>query len=254
MNTLRVRNVELGAGMPKICVPIVGESKEEILSQAQALLSTPVDMAEWRADWFDSIEDSAQALDLLKQLRRILGQLPLLFTFRTAREGGQQDMDAHAYAQLNELATRSGCVDLVDVELYFGADVVATLISTAHQAGVKVVVSNHDFSKTPSQDEIVARLRHMQELGADIPKIAVMPQSKADVLTLLSATEEMVRRYAHGPIVTMSMGSAGVISRLCGEVFGSAITFGSAGQASAPGQMGVEQLHTALTLLHNAIS
>ena len=48
-------------------------------------------------------------------------------------------------------------------------------------------------------------------------KIAVMPQNKRDVLTLLSATEEMVTDYADRPIITMSMAGTGVISRLCGK-------------------------------------
>lgn len=118
---------------------------------------------------------------------------------------------------------------------------------------MKVVASNHDFHKTPSQDEIVSRLCKMQELGADIPKIAVMPQNKKDVLTLLSATEEMVREHASRPIITMSMAGTGVISRLCGEVFGSALTFGAVGKASAPGQMGASELRTVLTLLHESL-
>ncbi len=252
MNTLRVRNMELGTGIPKICVPIVGVSKEDILSQAKALLSTPVDMVEWRADWFDGVADPAQVTDVLAQLRIVLGDLPLLFTFRSNKEGGQRPMEPQAYAQLNIQAAQSGYVDLVDVEAFSGEEIVRSVIQSAHAAGVKVIVSNHDFCQTPSKDEIVSRLRRMQDLGADIPKIAVMPQSKEDVLTLLSATQEMVRLYAHGPIITMSMGGTGVISRLCGEVFGSAVTFGAAQKASAPGQMGVEQLHTVLTLLHNA--
>lgn len=49
----------------------------------------------------------------------------------------------------------------------------------------------------------------MQELGADISKIAVMPQSTEDVLTLLSATEEMRRCYADRPVLTMSMAGTG---------------------------------------------
>ena len=123
----------------------------------------------------------------------------------------------------------------------------------AHACGVKVVASNHDFDKTPDKEDIVGRLRKMQDLGADIPKIAVMPQSKLDVLTLLSATEEMNRLYADRPIITMSMAGTGVISRLCGEVFGSALTFGAAGKASAPGQMGVNDLNTVLNLLHKSL-
>ena len=127
------------------------------------------------------------------------------------------------------------------------------VVETAHANGVKVIASNHDFHKTPAKEEIVSRLRKMQDLGADIPKIAVMPQNKKDVLTLLAATEEMTTNYADRPIITMSMAGTGVISRLCGEVFGSSMTFGAAKKASAPGQMGVNDLSTVLDLLHKAM-
>ncbi len=60
----------------------------------------------------------------------------------------------------------------------------------------------------------------MQELGADLPKIAVMPQCRTRCADMLAATEEMAGTYADRPIITMSMAKDGVISRLCGEVFG----------------------------------
>ena len=113
-----------------------------------------------------------------------------------------------------------------------------------------MLLSNHDFQKTPAKEEIVARLRRMQELDADILKIAVMLRSKKDVLTLLAATEEMCSEYANRPVITMSMDGMGVISRLCGEAFGSAVTFGSAGKASAPGQVEAGELRRVFTLLH----
>ena len=99
-------------------------------------------------------------------------------------------------------------------------------------------MSNHDFFKTPSKEEIISRLCAMQEKGADIPKIAVMPQSKKDVLTLLSATNEMVEEHANRPIITMSMAATGVISRLAGEVFGSCLTFGAAKKGKCSGSNG----------------
>ena len=141
-------------------------------------------------------------------------------------------------------------MDLIDVELSSGEETVKYLIKTAHTIGVKAVISNHDFEKTPSKEEIVKRLRKMQELGADLPKIAVMPQCKKDVLTLLTATEEMAHRYADRPIITMSMAKDGVVSRMCGEVFGSALTFGTAGQTSAPGQIEVGKLREVLEIFH----
>lgn len=253
MNIVRVRNLEIGSGIPKICVPIVGRTKEEILAEAGIFSSIPADLAEWRADWFDDVFDFEKVTDILTALRNALGDTPLLVSFRTANEGGERAISDAGYLAWNQRVIQSGCADLIDAELFRGELLVRELIAEAHQAGVKVIVSNHDFEKTPEQNELLNRLKTMQQLGADLPKIAVMPQSKKDVLTLLAATEEMTRLYADRPIITMSMAASGVISRLCGEVFGSALTFGAAKKASAPGQMGVTELDTILTLLHKAL-
>lgn len=253
MNPVKVRNISIGEGIPKICVPIVGVTKEEIIAEAKTFESIPVDVVEWRVDWFEGVFDFAKVEDVLKDLNPALGDVPILFTFRTAKEGGEKAIDMDAYKELNIKAAQTGLVDLIDVEVFSGDDVVTEIIEAAHVAGVKVVASNHDFDKTPDKDDIVGRLRKMQALNADIPKIAVMPQSKKDVLTLLAATEEMATEYADRPIITMSMKGTGVISRLSGEVFGSALTFGAAKKASAPGQMGVNELNTVLHLLHNAL-
>ena len=253
MNTVKVRNTVIGEGMPKICVPIVATTKEGILEEAKAITQLPADVVEWRVDWFDDVFDFAKVEDALKSLREVLGDMPILMTFRTSKEGGEKAIEDAAYAELNIKAAQTGLVDMVDVEVFTGDEVVKSIIEGAHAAGVKVVASNHDFGKTPEKDDIVGRLRKMQDLGADIPKIAVMPNSKKDALTLLAATEEMATEYADRPIITMSMAGTGVISRLAGEVFGSALTFGAAKKASAPGQMGVEDLKDVLTKLHNAL-
>lgn len=253
MHTVKVRNIEIGTGAPKIIVPIVGVTKEEILSAARSFDAIPIDVVEWRVDWFEGVFDFARVEDVLKELRDILGDTPLLMTFRTSKEGGEKDIDAGAYKELNIKAAKTGYVDFVDVEIFTGDKIVSEIIDAVHAAGVKVIASNHDFDKTPAKSDIIYRLRKMQDMGADIPKIAVMPQSKKDVLTLLAATEEMTSCYADRPIITMSMTGTGVISRLCGEVFGSSMTFGAAGKASAPGQMGVEDLNTVLALLHDAM-
>ena len=253
MNTVKVRNVVIGEGMPKICVPIVGVTKEAILEEAKAITKLPADVVEWRIDWFENVFDFAALEDVMKGLREVLGDMPILMTFRTSKEGGEKAIEADVYADINIRAAQTGYVDMVDVEVFTGDEIVKKIIDGAHAAGVKVVASNHDFFKTPDKDDIVGRLRKMQDLGADIPKIAVMPQNKKDVLTLLAATEEMANEYADRPIITMSMAGTGVISRLAGEVFGSALTFGAAAKASAPGQMGVEDLKQVLTLLHGAL-
>ncbi len=253
MNTVKVRNIEIGAGAPKIIIPIVGVTKEDILNAAKSFAGVTYDVVEWRVDWFEDVFNYEKVEEVLAGLREVLGEKPLLMTFRTSKEGGEKAIDADYYTELNVKAAQSGYVDFVDVEIFTGDNVVSNIIDQVHAAGVKVIASNHDFDKTPAKSDIIYRLRKMQDMGADIPKIAVMPTCKKDVLTLLAATEEMYTNYADRPIITMSMAGTGVISRLCGEAFGSSMTFGAVGKVSAPGQMEAENLNTVLALLHDAM-
>lgn len=252
MNTVTVRNVEFGTGMPKICVPIVGETREEILEQARAIKALPADLVEWRVDFLHNVSSLSllTVLTFLSELRNELGDTPLLFTFRTKREGGEKSISPQGYEELYRAIIASKLVDLVDIELFLGPELMLRLVKEAHDNGVAVIASNHDFKKTPSKEALVDRLETMQNLGADILKVAVMPQSTEDLLTLLAATEEASQRLKQ-PVVTMSMGGKGVLSRVAGEAFGSAITFGTAGKASAPGQLPAKELRQILEALHS---
>lgn len=253
VQTVTVRGVTLGAGRPKIIVPIVERTEEAVLAKARSFAGLPLDMVEWRVDWFDGFASPDRVEHCLRALRTALGDTPLLATFRTAGEGGAKEIAPADYAALCKRIAATGCADLIDVEAFSGDAMVQDILCFAHQSGVKVIGSSHNFQTTPPQEALVARLRRIQAMGVDIPKLAVMPQSRQDVLALLAATEEMVRRYADRPIITMSVGGDGVISRLCGQVFGSAATFGCASHSSAPGQMEVRQLDTVLRLLEQAL-
>ena len=169
MNTVKVRDIEIGAGAPKIIVPIVGVTKNDIIEEAKTFHSIPVDVVEWRVDWFEGVFDFAKVEDVLKDLRTVLGNIPLLMTFRTSKEGGEKEISVSDYVALNIAAAQSGYVDLIDVEAFTGDDVVKTIKDAAHEAGVKVIPSNHDLFKTPEKAEIIRRLRMMQDFGADIP-------------------------------------------------------------------------------------
>lgn len=251
--TITIKNITLGEGMPKICIPLVGRTLSGLKQEAKALQALHPDLAEWRVDCFERAGDLAAVTEALGEIAAALSGVPLVFTFRSAREGGEQEISAEEYRALNEMAAASGLADLIDVELFGNEADVRFLIEFAHQHGVRVIVSNHDFAGTPPKEEIIARLRQAQALGGDLPKIAVMPQSASDVLTLLDATCVMREQYADRPIITMSMAGTGVISRLAGEVFGSAVTFGAAGKASAPGQIPAAELRQALELLHRSL-
>lgn len=250
---VEVKNVKIGEGIPKIAVPIVGTNNAELIEEVKGLKGIKLDIVEWRVDFYENVEDIEKVKEILAEIRAILTHTPILFTFRTKKEGGEREVPVEYYVKLNCEIAKIKQVDLVDVELFTGDDYVQEVVETAHANGVKVVISNHDFFKTPEKEEIVSRLTKMTELNADLPKIAVMPQSEEDVLTLLCATNEMKQKYANQPIITMSMAGMGVISRIAGEFFGSVLTFGAAKKASAPGQIGVEDLNTVLEILHKSI-
>ena len=232
VNPVVVRNIEIGSGMPKVCVPIVEETREDILSTAKAICSTEADLVEWRADWYEDVSAFSEVIKTADMLRSILGETPLLFTFRSAREGGEKELSLESYATLLESVAKTGFVDLIDVEVFSGDDAVPFRFVMRGRAA--------------EECQFITGL--LQQ--ADILKIAVMPQTRSDVLTLLSVTEEMSSRHTSRPVITMSMGRTGTLSRLCGEVFGSAVTFASFGKVSAPGQIAIEDLKAGLRLLH----
>lgn len=250
---VEVRGIQFGAGKPKICVPLIGKNNVELMEEAKALKELKLDVVEWRIDHHQDVEDISKMEEALKELRSELGNTPLLVTFRSKKEGGEREVSVAYYTELNKAMAATGMADMIDVELFTGDEIVKEIVDFAHSKDVKVVMSNHDFFKTPAKEEIVSRLCKMQEMNADLPKIAVMPQTTEDVLTLLLATNEMVTKHADRPIITMSMAGMGVVSRLAGEAFGSALTFGAAKAASAPGQVPVEKLAQVLEIMHESL-
>ena len=246
---IRVRGISIGDGMPKIIAPIVGEAAGTILCEAAAIRDSGANIAEWRIDWYTDGTQAACVAALAGELRGALGDIPLLCTFRTQKEGGAKPIQPDVYARLLMDICTTKSVDMIDVEAFTGDALVKEIIACAHENGVCVVASNHDFHATPAQSEILRRLTYMAQMGADIAKIAVMPRNNHDVLALLGATVHAADTLSC-PLITMAMGGAGVVTRLAGECFGSSCTFGSVGKASAPGQVPVAQLRDVLNLLH----
>ncbi|MGO2172102.1 MAG: type I 3-dehydroquinate dehydratase [Micrococcaceae bacterium] len=249
--TLTLGHVELGVERPAIIVPIIATAAETIASEGASIAADPsyssVDIIEWRIDHFDGHRDLEAVTAVLHKLRETVSQRVLLATFRTADEGGASEISPDDYFALVNHVSASGLVDLIDVE--YQRDNASACIAAAHEHSVPVVGSNHDFFGTPTEDELVERLRTMSEMGCDVPKIAVTPLSPSDVLILLSATDK-AREIVDRPIITMSMKEAGMASRLAGGVFGSSATFATVGAASAPGQIPVATVAAVLDAIH----
>jgi len=250
MSCVTIRGCTIGEGRPKVILPIVERTESAILEKAAEFSTLRAECVEWRVDLFEGAKDLRAVAHCAAKLRVALKDKLLLVTFRTKAEGGQTELSHEEYINYINTVIDTDCADLIDIEFFTAGKDLSALVLQAHSAGVAVVCSSHDFQKTPPRAELVSRMVQMQQAGSDLPKLAVMPQSRTDVLELLAATAEMADHHPETPIITMSMGALGAVSRLAGKAFGSAMTFANPGQASAPGQISLDIVNEVLDALH----
>ena len=257
MSEVSIGKYVFGNGNPKICIPVMGHTKNEILRHAREVMDEcerldeqyadypelSVAVIEWRADFFDDLGDSEALLDTLSALREMFSDRLLLFTFRTEEEGGElrHDRIGSHLGSLYEEVAKSGLIDLLDIEVSRGNYIVARATKIAHDNGVNVIMSYHNFQKTPHDLELETKLRNMEILGADILKIAVMPKNEFDTRRVMDLNKSMAEK-CFKPVVIISMGAIGMPSRFKGHETTACLTFASVSGGSAPGQLEVADL------------
>lgn len=231
-----------------ICVPIVGPTIKDIFSQVQEAAQAKVDLIELRPDmWMKDSHISEEEyiptiVNLVEEVHSKYEKMPMLFTWRTLAEGGETSLSNENYGNLLQAIVDQNVVDAVDVELFAYTDTIGQIIKEAHHQGLQTVMSYHNFLSTPKVKRLHIYAERMISAGAAVIKFALMPTTNEDVLSVLQFTKELTERYPQLPRITMSMGKLGQMTRTCGHVFGNCLTFGTLGQASAPGQVEVAVL------------
>jgi len=244
-----IRDTVIGAEKVLICLPLSAGQKSRLLAQAVEIKKLGPDLIEWRVDCFEHVEERNKCLQTLKELRKEIGSIPLLFTCRSGLEGGQSTISEAMRLDLVTGALISGDIDIVDIELSSGAGFIDSMEKVRAQNRCKLILSYHNFDETPDEEFIVDKLLQAEKMGADIAKVAVMPQSNGDVLTLLSATSRARAGRVKIPMITISMGTIGAISRLGGGIFGSDITFAMGIDSSAPGQLPIGDVRKVMDII-----
>ncbi len=252
MSKLKVRNLTLGSGQPKVCISLIARNFEELFAEAMRISEMDCDLIEWRADYFMYINDISFMKKAAYFIRYAIEDKPLIFTFRTLEEGGGQDIDPDYYFELNRYMVHTGLVDIIDLEFGKLTDSDTDVIKFAKQNNVKVLLSTHDFLSTPTETEMTDVIYDMRYLGADICKVAVTPNDMTDVLTILKSSDKIQTERDNIPFVLIGMGDLGRLTRMTGELFGSVLTFASSGKyQSATGQMSIEELRKGLDVMGN---
>ncbi|WP_296492466.1 type I 3-dehydroquinate dehydratase [Rhodoferax sp.] len=242
-----------GGKFPLICTPLVGRTLDKILAELAVVLPKQPDVLEWRVDYFDAIGDTAAVIAVAKAIKQAAGDIPVLFTRRSTIEGGEKIAinEAQVIAMYTAVC-ESKSIDLIDYEMANDAANIALVRIAAKANDIKLVLSFHNFSYTPDLATLASKFLTAEQLGADVAKVAVMPRDLDDVLTLLTATREASKKLRI-PLISMSMGPYGAMTRLFGWTFGSALTFAVGASSSAPGQVPIEDLNTVLAILQKSM-
>ena len=232
---------------PAIIVPVIARSVQEVIERVRTVQHVRgVDAVEWRVDWLNTMTPAVfdQVFTALAQILR----LPLIITVRSGSEGGHVNLSDADYASTVHQCIQVCSVDssvpyVFDIE-YARRDS-QDLLFEARTRGLPVIASWHDFHSTPSVKQIMQTVERMAAAGADVAKVAVMPKTPDDVLSVLTASLQ-ASQTVDIPVIILSMGRLGQVTRLYGGEFGSAATFATAGEISAPGQLSVGQVLSVL--------
>ncbi|GAB1487510.1 type I 3-dehydroquinate dehydratase [Aminivibrio sp.] len=246
---ITARGKVLGGPAPLVCVPLVGKTEEEIRTEARNIPAIAPDAIELRVDAWDFVEETGKALSMIGEVRTIVGELPVILTCRGHWEGGVKKVADEKKFLLYKEAAEAGFVDFIDMELACGDGKIREILAMLEPTSTPLIISCHDFEKTPSKEMIFSLLGAEIRAGAHVAKFAAMPRSEEDVLSLLSATLMARRQYPGVPLITMSMGETGAMSRITGGLFGSDLTFAVGSKASAPGQIPVAALRQCLSVI-----
>lgn len=248
--TLQMGNKSYSASKPMVCVPLTERTSEGLAVELEAINVAQADAIEWRADHFEDLKNKKAVSGVLQMLKQHAPECSLLFTIRSSQEGGaDRHLTDKETVEIISGAVHSGNTDIVDTEGRMSSEHIAFVRQITREHGVKLLISHHDFSKTPDTMEMNRWVEAAEKYGADIVKLAVMPNHKSDVLTLLGALVEWNDRL-NICTAAMSMGSEGLASRLVGHSFGSMMMFASGKKSSAPGQIPLEEARLVIDIVN----
>lgn len=208
-------------------VPLVavGFADKTPLYQISEAIKCGLDVAELRIDLYSSFDCAY----VLREVRKFKN-LPTVATIRIKREGGNwSGSDSDRLSLFRALINE---VNAVDVELA-SKSILSQVAALAHAANKLVFVSYHNFDSTPKLSTLNGIARKAKAAGADIVKMATFAKNKKDLQTLAMFTIE----NSDLGVVSIAMGSKGVVSRLFFPALGSRLTYAYMGKITAPGQL-----------------
>ncbi len=202
-------------------VGVIGSKRANIVSLAKMVKEKGADLLEIR---FDKVKGGGDDILLVKEIKKVVG-LPVIATKRPKYPGEDRKIFFKSIIPF---------IDYIDLE---EEEEVGEIIEYAKKMKKSVIISYHNYKKTPSIKTLKEFSISMEKKGADIIKIATFVNCPDDILKLLNLTKNCKK-----PIITIGMGKLGTITRVIAPMFGSIFTYCFVNRPYAPGQVSISFL------------
>jgi 3-dehydroquinate dehydratase-1 len=214
-------------GRPRIVLSLNDATPPDLIQEARQL---GLDLVELRIDQYASFDSK----HVLREVGRFK-DCSTIATIRIKAEGGVWNLPEQERLSLFKKIIPE--VNAVDIELS-AETILPDVVQAAHAAKKIVIISYHNFDRTPTLNELNGIMDEAKSFGADIVKIAARTTKQEDIQTLASFTIANAMKN----VVTIAMGSEGALSRVFFPALGSLLTYAYLGQPTAPGQLEYREL------------
>ncbi|WP_259690241.1 type I 3-dehydroquinate dehydratase [Lactiplantibacillus pentosus] len=243
LKEVTIGELALTTGMPKIGVVLAGATREDLIRKAGQILTSAAQIVVWRLNPYQELDNRAELVNTASQLQQVLGTIPLVATFTMAADADE----LAEYYQTYQTLVNNRSVAAVDVDIAMVNQPDFMTLTQQMRANKIRLITSQTVTRA-STTELVTTYQTLAATGADVVRVTVESQDAQDVLALMAATEQAHRQLAVPVIATVS-GKMGRYNGICGQLTGSAVTFGHVGHVGDQNQLTVSQIKQALQIL-----
>ncbi|MEG1618619.1 MAG: type I 3-dehydroquinate dehydratase [Eubacterium sp.] len=222
------------------CIPLVSQNEETLWCEIDNAIQQNPDYLEWRRDYF--LEDCFETeKKMLKGFKQKIGKTGLIYTFRDVNEGGFRNVAELERLKFITYWIEKGMANYIDIELDSSDAFLGQIQNLISDSSVRLLLSHHNFHKTYSAEKMMDIFKRMESKGADVLKLAMYAENEDDVKRQIEVA------YTYGmksekPIIVISMGSLGTISRVFPDFIGGSLTYVAGKESTAPGQLTIKEI------------
>ncbi|GLB47368.1 3-dehydroquinate dehydratase [Philodulcilactobacillus myokoensis] len=242
MTTLTINNLKIGAGKPKVCVPITAATSDEVIAEGSKLLTTSADLVLLRLDYLENIKDADKTIQTIQTLRHWTTGLPLIVDLRTKASGANIALsDEDIQSVLIQIITAK-VADAIKIDDRLDPKIQNRIKNAANNNQIRIITAHYYLMQRPTKDQMVDKIDQLEQTKlSDLVEISTIPTNKEQVLDLMQACLTASRNQSH-PIIITAVGPLGKTIQLASVACNNSIIYEPLKDANYLGQYSITQL------------